>query len=63
LFETCPSGNFYEYRCQAIGSRSQAGRTYFENWFHLFENCSLEQLILHGLAALKKAIMEDDEYL
>ncbi|CAK56374.1 unnamed protein product (macronuclear) [Paramecium tetraurelia] len=61
LFETCPSGNYYEYKCQAIGSRSQAARTYFESWFHLFEKSTLEQLILHGLSALKKAIMEDEE--
>ncbi|KAM3147742.1 hypothetical protein pb186bvf_000070 [Paramecium bursaria] len=61
LFETCPSGNYYEFKCQAIGSRSQAGRTYFESWFQLFEKSSQQQLILHGLTALKKAIMDDEE--
>ena len=30
LFETCPSGNFFEFKGQAIGSRSQSSRTYIE---------------------------------
>jgi 20S proteasome subunit alpha 6 len=30
IFETCPSGNFYEYYSYSIGARSQGARTYFE---------------------------------
>jgi len=28
LFETCPSGNYYEYYAYSIGARSQSARTY-----------------------------------
>jgi len=30
LFETCPSGNFYAYKAQAVGARSQSAKTYLE---------------------------------
>ena len=30
LFETCPSGNYFEFKGQAIGSRAQSARTYLE---------------------------------
>lgn len=30
LFQTCPSGNFYEWKAFALGSRSQSARTYLE---------------------------------
>lgn len=30
IFETCPSGNFYDFYAQAIGARSQAAKTYLE---------------------------------
>lgn len=28
IFETCPSGNYYEYEAYSIGARSQSARTY-----------------------------------
>ena len=31
LFRTCPSANFYEYNCVAIGSRCQAATSFLEN--------------------------------
>ena len=31
LFETCPSGNYYEYYAYSIGARSQSARTYLED--------------------------------
>ena len=41
LFQTCPSGNYYEYRAQAIGARSQSAKTYLEKHF---ENLSAYRL-------------------
>eukprot|EP00850_Spirogloea_muscicola_P018895 SM000178S03460 [mRNA] locus=s178:253086:254685:+ [translate_table: standard] len=49
--QTCPSGNYYEYHAMAIGSRSQAAKTYLERKFKEFSDCSLEQLIQHALTA------------
>lgn len=36
LFETCPSGNYYEYIAMAIGARSQSAKTYLEKNFEQF---------------------------
>ena len=61
LFETCPSGNYYEYNCWAIGARSQSAKTYLENHLSKFALCSLENVILHSLSALKKSANEEEE--
>jgi len=37
IFETCPSGNFFEYKAMAIGARSQACKTYLERTFEEYE--------------------------
>ena len=39
LYETCPSGNYYEYKANAIGARSQSARTYLEKHFETFASC------------------------
>ena len=61
LFETCPSGNYYEYEGYAIGARSQSARTYLEDHFVNFKHCTLDELILHSLSALKKSATEEGE--
>lgn len=52
LFQTCPSGNYYEYKGIAIGARSQAARTYIEKHYEEFPDANLEDLVLHALRAL-----------
>lgn len=37
LFQTCPSGNYFEYLAMAIGARSQSAKTYLEKHFEDFE--------------------------
>jgi 20S proteasome subunit alpha 6 len=61
LFETCPSGNYFDYKAMAIGARSQSAKTYLEKHFEKFEEASLEQLIVHGLKALRETIGSQDE--
>jgi 20S proteasome subunit alpha 6 len=39
LFETCPSGNYYEYLAMAIGARSQSSKTYLEKNYESFAAC------------------------
>jgi len=58
LYETDPSGNFYDYRAQSIGARSQSARTYLEKHFQSFENASRDELIKHGLRALRECLTE-----
>jgi 20S proteasome subunit alpha 6 len=61
LYETSPSGNFYDYKAMAIGARSQPAKTYLEKHFSTFENLSLEELINHGLLALRETLQSSSE--
>lgn len=60
LFQTCPSGNFWEFHAMAIGSRSQAAKTYLERKYESFGECSLEELIRHALFAVKESVQEGE---
>jgi 20S proteasome subunit alpha 6 len=53
LFETCPSGQYWEYNAQAIGRRAQAAKTYLEQHLEEFPGAGKEDLIRHALKALK----------
>ncbi|KAJ5068955.1 proteasome subunit alpha type-1 [Anaeramoeba ignava] len=55
LFETSPSGNYFNYYAQAIGSRAQSAKTYLEKNFENFKKLSLDDLIFHGLTAIKES--------
>lgn len=61
LFEFQPSGQSLEYFGCAIGARSQAGRTYLERNFDEFKQCNKEELITHGLKALRETLQQDKE--
>ena len=54
LFETCPSGQYWEYNAQAIGRRSQSAKTYLEEHLSLFLDCGRDDLIRHALQSLKE---------
>jgi 20S proteasome subunit alpha 6 len=56
LFETQPSGQYFEYKAMAIGARSQAGRTYLERHFEEFAELSLDDLVKHALLALRETL-------
>ncbi|KAG4970913.1 hypothetical protein JHK82_036601 [Glycine max] len=59
LYYNCPSGNYFEYQAFAIGSRSQAAKTYLERKsavctiavvgvgepFHILDQETVQQLI------------------
>lgn len=50
-----------EYRGAAIGARSQSARTYLERNFETFPDASREELVLHGLRALRDSLAQDKE--
>ncbi|XP_066256002.1 proteasome subunit alpha type-1 [Euwallacea similis] len=56
IYQTCPSANFYDCKAMSIGSRSQSARTYLEKHLDQLSNCSLEELIKHGLRALRDTL-------
>lgn len=61
LYQTCPSGNLYEYYASAIGARSQSARTYLEKHVDTFKEASRDELIVHALQALVGCVSGDDE--
>jgi len=56
IFQTCPSANYYDCRAMAIGARSQAARTYLEKFLDTFADCELDELVKHGLRALRDTL-------
>ncbi|KAK4229890.1 nucleophile aminohydrolase [Podospora fimiseda] len=61
LFEFQPSGMTEEMQAFAIGARSQMARTYLEKHLESFLDSSREELISHGLKALKESLVQDRE--
>jgi 20S proteasome subunit alpha 6 len=62
LYEFQPSGSVLEYYGAAIGARSQAARTYLERNIDEIRNSdSIDQLIVHGLNALRDTLSQDVE--
>lgn len=56
LYYNCPSGNYFEYEAFAIGSRSQAAKTYLERRFEAFKDASKDNLIKHALFAIRETL-------
>jgi len=61
LYEFSPSGNSYEYYAMSIGARSQSAKTYLEKHYESFDDSSLEDLVQHGLHALRETLQQDKE--
>ncbi|BFZ62424.1 Proteasome subunit alpha type-6 [Saitoella coloradoensis] len=63
LWEFLPSGQCLEYYASALGARSQASRTYLERNSQSFVGVemSAEELIMHGLKALRDSLPQDKE--
>lgn len=61
LYEFQPSGIVLEMLACAIGARSQMARTYLERNLDKFESCGRDELIDHGLKALKESLPQDKE--
>lgn len=61
LYQTCPSANYVDCKAMAIGARSQSARTYLEKYLDAFPACNLEELIKHGLRALRDTLPNDVE--
>merc|ERR1719464_2502543 len=59
IYETCPSGNYFEYFAMAIGGRSTSAKTYLEKHFESFENESADSLVQHALEAMNKTTSSD----
>ncbi|XP_037052448.1 proteasome subunit alpha type-1 [Bradysia coprophila] len=60
IYEVVPSANYFSVKAMSIGSRSQSARTYLEKHLEKFSQCSKEELIKHGLEALKGTLPNED---
>lgn len=59
LYEFSPVGTCFEYYAMSLGARSQSAKTYLDRNFETFkEETDLEQLILHGLYALRETLQQ-----
>jgi 20S proteasome subunit alpha 6 len=61
LWEFLPSGSILEFRATSIGARSQSARTYLEKEHENFASCTKEELVLHGLKALRECLPQEKE--
>lgn len=61
LYEFSPSGNSYEYYAMSIGARSQSAKTYLEKHYEEFSDATPEDLVMHGLHALRETLQQDKE--
>lgn len=59
IYQTCPSANYYDCKAMAIGARSQSARTYLEKHLDTFAECSLDELVKHGLRALRDTLPQE----
>lgn len=56
VYQTCPSASYFDCKAMAIGARSQSARTYLEKHLDEFKTCTLEELVRHGLRALRECL-------
>ncbi|XP_045462966.1 proteasome subunit alpha type-1 [Harmonia axyridis] len=61
IFQTCPSANFYDCKAMSIGARSQSARTYLEKHLDVFPTAPVEELIKHGLRALRDTLPPEND--
>lgn len=64
LYETSPSGCYYEYKAMAIGARSNSAKTYLQREFEKngndgFNKLNDQELIFHAVRALKGCLQGD----
>ena len=61
IYQTCPSANYFNCKAMAIGARSQSARTYLEKHLEGFLACSRDELVKHGLLALRECLPNDTQ--
>uniref|UniRef100_A0A4W3IUC2 Proteasome subunit alpha type-1 n=1 Tax=Callorhinchus milii TaxID=7868 RepID=A0A4W3IUC2_CALMI len=61
IFQTCPSANYFDCKAMSIGARSQSARTYLERQMDHFQDCNLNELVRHGLRALRETLPTEQD--
>nr|XP_016998460.2 proteasome subunit alpha type-1 [Drosophila takahashii] len=60
IYQVMPTANVLNCRAMAIGSRSQSARTYLERNMESFEGCGKDELICHGIQAIRGSLGHDN---
>ncbi|XP_016972299.1 proteasome subunit alpha type-1 [Drosophila rhopaloa] len=60
IFQVMPTANVLNCKAMAIGARSQSARTYLERNMEDFEGCTMDELICHGIQAIRGSLGHDD---
>lgn len=60
IYQVMPSATVLNCKSMAIGARSQSARTYLERNLESFENCSMEELIRHGIQAIRGSLGNEE---
>lgn len=61
IYETCPSGNYYDWKAHSIGARCQSARTYLEAHHEEYSIGDRNTLLCHALRALRDTLGTQDE--
>eukprot|EP00049_Salpingoeca_infusionum_P016974 m.351355 g.351355 ORF g.351355 m.351355 type:complete len:255 (+) comp16232_c0_seq1:383-1147(+) len=61
IYQVEPSANYYDCKSMAIGARSQSARTYLERNMDAIATSSREELVKHGLLAIRESLPGDKE--
>jgi 20S proteasome subunit alpha 6 len=61
IYQLCPSANYFDCKAMSIGARSQSARTYLERNLDKFRDSSYEEIIAHGLRALRECLPNEQE--
>jgi len=61
IYQLCPSANYFDCKAMSIGARSQSARTYLERNLDKFTDSSYEEIIAHGLRALRECLPNEQE--
>ena len=61
LYEFTPTANCFEYYAMSIGARSQSAKTYLERKYEEFPDASLDELVQHGLYALRDTLPQNKD--
>ncbi|XP_064535264.1 proteasome subunit alpha type-1 [Drosophila montana] len=60
IYQVEPSANYFNCVAMTIGSRSQSARTYLERNLDDFINCSKDEIICHGIHAIRSSLPNDE---
>lgn len=60
IYQVVPSANYFNCKAMSIGSRSQSARTYLERHLSEFGECSKDELICHGIQAIRGSLPNED---